>query len=100
MKPLSKSEVEEVLKLSLKNWSFDGKHISRNFKFKNFVNAFSFMTVVALEAEKADHHPEWSNVYNSVTINLNTHSANGITQLDLDMAQSIDKAFESFNFTT
>lgn len=95
MKPFSKAEVKELLSSKLKSWSFDGTSISRNFKFKTFVNAFSFMTAVALVAEKMDHHPEWSNVYNSVTINLNTHSAKGITQVDFDLAESIDGLFES-----
>jgi 4a-hydroxytetrahydrobiopterin dehydratase len=95
MKAFTKAEVKEWLSAKLKGWSFDGTSISRNFKFKTFVNAFSFMTAVALLAEKMDHHPEWSNVYNSVTINLNTHSANGITQMDFDLAESIDKLFES-----
>lgn len=96
MKAFSKKEVKELLPVKLKNWSFNGTHISRNFKFKTFVNAFSFMTAVALEAEKMDHHPEWSNIYNSVTINLNTHDASGITQLDIDLAQSIDKLSECY----
>jgi 4a-hydroxytetrahydrobiopterin dehydratase len=51
---------------------------------------------VALEAEKMDHHPEWNNIYNSVTINLNTHDAHGITQKDFDLAQSIERLFESY----
>jgi 4a-hydroxytetrahydrobiopterin dehydratase len=55
------------------------------------------MTAVALEAEKMDHHPEWSNVYNSVTINLSTHDANGITRLDFDLALLIDKVFDRMN---
>ena len=53
------------------------------------------MTAVAIEAEKMDHHPEWSNVYNSVSINLNTHDANGITLLDFDLAHTIDRIFEN-----
>jgi Pterin-4a-carbinolamine dehydratase len=96
MKAFSNTKVKKLLSAKLKSWSFDGIHLSRNFKFKNFVNAFSFMTAVALEAEKMDHHPEWSNIYNSVTINLNTHDANGITQLDFDLAQYIDRIFESY----
>ncbi len=96
MEAFSKTKVKELLSEKLKDWSFDGTYISRSFTFKNFVNAFSFMTAVALEAEKMDHHPEWSNVYNKVTINLNTHSAGGITQLDFDLAQTIDKSAESY----
>jgi 4a-hydroxytetrahydrobiopterin dehydratase len=91
MKALTKTEVKKYLSANLKNWSFDGEYIKRDFKFKTFVQAFSFMTAVALEAEKIDHHPEWNNVYNKVTINLNTHDAKGITQLDFDLASTIDK---------
>jgi 4a-hydroxytetrahydrobiopterin dehydratase len=96
MKAFSKTEVKELLAAKLKSWSFDGIYITRNFKFKTFVNAFSFMTAVALEAEKMDHHPEWSNIYNSVTINLNTHDAHGITHKYFDLAQSIERLFESY----
>lgn len=96
MKAFTKSEVRESLTVKLKSWSFDGMHISRSLKFKTFVDAFSFMTAVALVAEKMDHHPEWSNVYNSVTIKLNTHDANGITQMDYDLAQSIDRLYKSY----
>lgn len=64
--------------------------ITRTFKFKDFSEAFAFMTRVALLAEKADHHPEWQNVYNRVTIVLTTHSADGLTQKDMDLAQAID----------
>lgn len=96
MKALSNAEVKEFLTANLKNWSFDGTFISRNFKFGNFVNAFAFMTSVALQAEKADHHPDWSNVYNTVNIKLNTHDAKGITQLDFDLAAAIDKQFEYY----
>lgn len=78
----------------LKSWIFEKGAIKRSFEFKNFVDAFSFMTAIALEAEKSDHHPEWSNVYNKVSIALNTHSANGITQLDFDLAGKIDKLYK------
>ena len=96
MKALSKTEVREFLSVKLRNWSFDGNHIKRDLKFKSFVEAFSFMTAAAIEAEKMDHHPDWSNVYNSVVIKLTTHDANGITQLDFDLAQTIDSLFEKY----
>ena len=69
---------------------------NRDFKFENFVAAFSFITSVAMEAEKMDHHPEWNNVYNQVTIALNTHSAGGITQLDFDLASKIDNLYKKY----
>lgn len=96
MKKLSNQEVSEHLSRNLKDWTFDKGVIRRDFGFSNFVEAFSFMTSVALEAEKADHHPDWSNVYNKVTVALNTHSAGGITQLDLDLANRIDMIYKNF----
>lgn len=96
MKALSKDEVSNFLALHLKSWTYNGTAIKRDFKFGNFVGAFSFMTAIALEAEKMDHHPEWSNVYNTVNIALNTHSAKGITQNDFDLAKKIDEAFSRF----
>jgi 4a-hydroxytetrahydrobiopterin dehydratase len=73
-------------------WSLarDGAAIERTFKFADFNEAFGFMTRVALLADKADHHPEWSNVYNRVTIALTTHDAGGLSQRDVDMADAID----------
>jgi 4a-hydroxytetrahydrobiopterin dehydratase len=65
--------------------------IGKSFKFKNFRQAFAFMTEVALLAEKADHHPEWSNVYNRVDIVLTTHDAGGVSQRDIDLAINIGK---------
>jgi 4a-hydroxytetrahydrobiopterin dehydratase len=66
------------------------KSIHQSFKFKNFVEAWSFMTHIALLAEKADHHPEWSNVYNKVDITLTTHDSGGVTEKDLKLAKAID----------
>jgi len=64
--------------------------IEKNFKFRDFVEAFGFMTRVALLAEKADHHPEWSNVYNRVQILLTTHDADGLSARDVALAKAID----------
>jgi 4a-hydroxytetrahydrobiopterin dehydratase len=68
--------------------------IKRELKFADFNAAFGFMTRVAIEAEKRDHHPEWFNVYNRVEITLTTHDAGGLTERDLDLASFIDKAAE------
>ncbi|MDE2563583.1 MAG: 4a-hydroxytetrahydrobiopterin dehydratase [Sphingomonadales bacterium] len=68
----------------------DGLAISRHYKFADFTEAFAFMTRVALHAEKADHHPEWSNVYNRVEITLTTHDANGLSTRDIALATVID----------
>ena len=93
MNALSKDEVKTYLSLHLKNWKYDGTSIRRELKFKNFIEAFSFMTAIALEAEKMDHHPDWNNVYNQLNIALNTHTAKGITQLDFDLAHKIDTLY-------
>lgn len=96
MKSLSKDEVLDYLELHLKSWTLEGPAIKRNFKFNTFVEAFAFMTSIALEAEKVDHHPDWSNGYNKVSIALTTHSANGITQMDFEMAHKIDIAYKNW----
>jgi 4a-hydroxytetrahydrobiopterin dehydratase len=65
--------------------------IHKTFRFKNFRQAFGFMTQAALVAEKMDHHPEWSNVYGRVEVTLTTHSAHGLTALDVALAQKLDE---------
>lgn len=73
----------------------EGKMLERNFEFENFIDAFSFMTSVALIAESAQHHPDWHNVYNKVTIRLTSHDAGDkITDSDRKLAQAIDKLLE------
>ena len=76
----------------LVHWTYDleAKGIKREFKFIDFAQAFAFMTHVAILAEKADHHPEWSHVYNRVNILLTTHDAGGLSQRDIDLAKAID----------
>ncbi|MEN3745695.1 4a-hydroxytetrahydrobiopterin dehydratase [Sphingomonas sp. HF-S3] len=77
---------------SLPEWRHEPARdaIVRSFAFRDFVEAFGFMTRVALLAEKADHHPEWSNVWNKVDILLTTHDAGGLSIRDIQMAQAID----------
>ena len=65
--------------------------IIKKFTFKDFNEAFGFMTRAALVAEKMDHHPEWSNVYKTVEVTLSTHDAGGVTELDVKLAQAMDK---------
>ena len=73
-------------------WKEENNSLTRTFEFKNFVEAFGFMSKVALLAEKLDHHPIWTNVYNKVDIKLNTHSAGFIvTDKDRKLAEAIDK---------
>lgn len=74
------------------NLTHNGAKIQRSLKFNDFNQAFGFMTRVALYAEKHDHHPNWSNVYNSVEIELWTHDANGLTNKDIELAEFIDSA--------
>ncbi|MFA5329536.1 MAG: 4a-hydroxytetrahydrobiopterin dehydratase [Prolixibacteraceae bacterium] len=94
MKTFTEQEVLSFLKENLKDWTLEKNTIIRDFKFKTFVQAFSFMTAVALEAEKLNHHPDWSNSYNKVSIALTNHEAKGITQLDFDLANKIDRIFQ------
>jgi 4a-hydroxytetrahydrobiopterin dehydratase len=87
-------ELDAVLK-DLPHWRAepgDRPAIRRDLKFADFNAAFGFMTRVALHADKADHHPEWSNVYNGVQIVLTTHDAGGVTQKDVTLARFIDEA--------
>lgn len=88
---LTAQERAEAL-AELPDWTLsdDAGAISRRFKFKNFLGAFGFMTQVALHAERADHHPEWSNVYNRVDIRLTTHDAGGLSKRDIALAKKID----------
>lgn len=73
------------------SWRIDNKSIKKEFKFDNFIDAFGFMSKVAILSEKMDHHPNWNNVYNKVNIELTTHDKGGITSKDLNLAKSIDK---------
>ena len=79
------------LKNIMNTWVLEDNQLKRTFEFKSFIEAFSFMTKVALLAEKMDHHPSWTNVYNKVDISLCTHSANNtVTEKDRELAKQID----------
>jgi len=88
---------DELLSLLNNDWKIvDNRDaIFKKFKFKSFVQAFSWMTSVAIIAEKMDHHPEWTNVYNTVEVTLTTHSVGGLTKLDLTLARKMDLYSES-----
>ncbi len=78
-------------------WKERDNKLVRQFEFKNFRQAFSFMTEVAMWAERFDHHPDWKNSYNTVTITLTTHSEGGkVTDVDRDMAGKIDEVYEKY----
>jgi 4a-hydroxytetrahydrobiopterin dehydratase len=91
---LSRSDREALLPtLGETGWGGvpDRDGIRKIWKFKNFSQAWGFMSRAALIAEKMDHHPEWTNVYNTVDVTLTTHSADGLSQLDIDLARKLDK---------
>ena len=92
MAKLSNNEREAAL-AALPGWSHDMDRdaIVKSFRFRDFSEAFAFMTRVALAAEKADHHPDWTNVWNRVDILLTTHSAGGLTRNDVALAHRIDE---------
>ena len=90
-KKLSGSELDDMVK-NLAGWELKDGKLQKSFKFSNFVEAFGFMTKIALEAEKINHHPEWSNVYNTVAVKLSTHDTDGITDYDIKLAKIIDNA--------
>ena len=77
--------------MTLKNWAFKNDGIFKAFTFKNFSEALAFMVQVGLLAEKHNHHPEWTNVYNKVSIRLTTHDSGGLTDKDFALATAIEK---------
>ena len=76
---------------TLASWTLDSDQLTRTFLFKDFVEAFGFMSRVALLAESRNHHPNWSNVYNRVMIELTTHDLGGLSDLDIELAIAIDQ---------
>jgi len=94
MNPLSDNEVNRSLSelnASLSDtWMIDDQKLNKTFIFVDFIEAFGFMTKVALHAEKTNHHPEWFNVYNKVEITLTTHEADGLTHRDFQLAKTIE----------
>jgi 4a-hydroxytetrahydrobiopterin dehydratase len=85
-----------TLPSTLPDWTIDVERdaIRRSFRFEDFVEAFGFMTKVALLAERADHHPEWANIYNRVDILLTTHDADGLSTRDVALAKAIDRLLD------
>ncbi len=93
-KKLTGREVAEAV-TRLPEWTVENDKLHRELVFEDFEAAFAFMTRVAALAEDRDHHPDWSNVYNRVTIDLATHDAGGITEKDCDLATAIERVLES-----
>ena len=89
MTRLLESDIEEELK-KLTGWSVKNDKLHKEFQFNNFNQAFGFMTRAAMEIEKMNHHPEWFNVYNRITIELTTHDAGGITKNDVNLARILN----------
>lgn len=91
--PISQQSLEQ-----LKDWVVVNEKLHRVFALNDFVQAFGFMAQVAIVAEKMNHHPEWSNVYKTVTVDLTTHSEGCITQLDAELAAKMDDIFNKMNY--
>jgi 4a-hydroxytetrahydrobiopterin dehydratase len=89
-KKLSDNEIEVKLK-EIKDWKVENGKLYKSFEFKNFTQAFGFITKIALESEKIDHHPELFNVYNRVRVYLSTHAINGLSEYDFMLAKKIDE---------
>ena len=90
---LQDGELNELV-VKIPGWEIKSKKIEREFNFANFVEAFSFMTKVALICEKYNHHPNWENVYSKVKIKFNTHDLGGISNLDQTLASEINKILD------
>jgi 4a-hydroxytetrahydrobiopterin dehydratase len=86
---LSESDIDEELK-KLSGWNVKDDKLHKEFQFDNFNQAFGFMTRAAMEIEKMNHHPEWFNVYNRITVDLTTHEAGGITNNDVNLAKILN----------
>ena len=86
---LTNEEINSLI-IDLSDWEIKDSHLTKQFSFSNFIEAFGFMSKVALMAESLNHHPEWSNVYSSVTISLTSHDLGGLSQLDVQLANQIN----------
>jgi len=89
MTKLTGKQIEEAL-AGLPGWSLANGKLHREYKFADFVHAFGFMATAAIAIEARNHHPEWSNVYNRVTVDLTTHDAQGITKKDTELAALLE----------
>jgi len=88
--PLEEAELRRRL-AGLEGWTLESGKLHKEYRFKDFTEAFTFMSLSARSAETMNHHPEWSNVYNVVIVDLSTHDAGGVTDLDFLLAQEMEK---------
>ncbi len=93
MNKLSEQEIEKRL-LRFPDWEYYDDALHAEFEFENFKDCFSAMSRIAFECEALNHHPDWSNVYNVLTISLSTHSVKGVTDLDFNLAEAIETIVE------
>ena len=93
METQTKSTIAQQVKNKLPTWQVKNNSLYKEFTFKNFVEAFTFLTAIALETEKMDHYFDWSNGYKKATISLSTHSTGGITDNDFNLAGKIEKIY-------
>lgn len=93
MEKLSESDIETRL-LRLQEWEYYDNAIHAEFEFENFKDCFSAMSRIAFECEALNHHPDWTNVYNNLSISLSTHDAGGVTEKDFKLAQAIESIVE------
>ena len=93
MKQATETEIQVALK-TLAGWSVAGGKLHKKYVFADFIHAFGFMATCAIAIEKMDHHPEWANVYNRVTVDLTTHDAGGISAKDFELAALLDSFAE------
>ncbi len=93
MKKLSEEDIEKRL-LRFPDWDYYNNAIHAEFEFDNFKDCFSAMSRIAFECEALNHHPDWTNVYNTLNISLSTHDANGVTEKDFKLAEAIENIVE------
>lgn len=96
MNKLSKEEINKELQKLNNNWEYERDTINCEYEFDDFVEAFSFMTSVAILAEKQNHHPDWKNSYNNVKISLTSHDLGGLSKKDFELASKIDASVKKY----
>ena len=97
MDVLTKEKIKNQFHSLSNHWTLNKNSISCKLKFENFIQAFTFMKSIALDAERIDHHPKWENIYNIVNVSLSTHDAEGLTDNDFELAKIIDNRYKLFS---